>query len=573
MAEFDTVIKGGTILDGLRTPRYTADVGIKDGRIAYIGSIPPSSAERVLDASGLIVAPGFVDLHTHYDAQVFWDPYCSISSWHGVTSVVIGNCGFGFAPTRPEERDRTMLMMSRNEAIPLESMQVGMPWDWETYPEYLDSLERTPKGINLLSYVGLDPLLMYVMGLEAAKSRPATDAERAEMCRLLEEAMAAGGCGFSAQITGLGNVQKDYDGSPLPTDVMAKEDLLAFASVLRKCGRGFIQLAGGGNEMQEQVAAVSGRPVIFNTLSVSTDQHGVVMPKHRAIIHWLNEANARGHRIFGQANTVVESGAEFTLEDWNLYDRSPIWRDVTVGSLAEKMAKMRDPERRRALKAEYDAGGVPDIRGGPAELTVEDVQNPELKHFEGLTVAEIAERQQQHPIDVMLDLALADNLKTTFLTPPRSTDMSEMKEVATSPFALPGISDGGAHTKFLTGGAYPTEFLATLVRDHGIMELEEAHWRLSTYPAMAAGFQDRGWIREGAPADLVVYDYENLKLLEAERAFDVPAGQWRRVRKADGYRWILVNGEVTFEDGACTGAAPGQLLRHGRTAARAHSSV
>ena len=249
MPEFDLVINGGTVIDGLRTPRYVADVGISDGRIDYIGRIDAAAGERVLEAEGLIVAPGFVDLHTHYDGQVYWDPYCSISGWHGVTSVVIGNCGFGFAPVKPEEQDRAMLAMQRNEAVPLASMKAGMPWDWETYPEFLDSVERTPKGINLLGYVGLNPLLMYVMGLETAKSRPATDDERAEMCKLLEEAIQAGACGFSAQLGGEDSVQRDYDGTPMATDLMAEEDLVAFAAVLGKVRKGFIQIAGGTPEL------------------------------------------------------------------------------------------------------------------------------------------------------------------------------------------------------------------------------------------------------------------------------------------------------------------------------------
>ena len=202
MAEFDTLIKGGTVVDGLRVPRYRADIGIKDGRIAQVGGIRTSDADRVLDAGGLIVAPGFVDLHTHYDAQIQWDPWCSISCWHGVTSVAMGNCGFGFAPVRPDERERAMLMMSRNEAIPLKTMQVGMLWDWVTFPDFLDSLERIPKGVNCLSYVPLSPLMIWVMGLEAAKSRPATDKERREIQRLLGEGMDAGACGWSIQRLG-----------------------------------------------------------------------------------------------------------------------------------------------------------------------------------------------------------------------------------------------------------------------------------------------------------------------------------------------------------------------------------
>ena len=576
MPEFDYVIKGGTIIDGLRTPRYVADVGISDGRIGYIGRIDGAAGERVLDAEGLIVAPGFVDLHTHYDGQVYWDPYCSISGWHGVTSVVIGNCGFGFAPVKPEDRDRAMLSLARNEAIPLESMQEGMPWDWETYPEFLDSLDRTPKGVNLLSYVGLGPLMMYVMGLEAAKNRRPNEAEMAEMSRLLEEAIEAGGCGFSAQVLGPGSGQRDYDGTPMITDTMAPEDLQSFAEVLAKCRDGFIQLTGGGMELNEKLAEVSGRPVIYNLIVIAkVDQHGNRMANHQDTIDWLNEANARGNRVFGQAVTV-KIGYELTLEHWNMFDTHELWRDLTLGTPEERMAKMGDPERRPALRAEYDEGKGPSAPGrddphlvgdevgiGVAVLTVQEVEDPALKRYEGLTIKEVADQEGKHVIDAFLDLGVADKLQTTFVTPPEQTDMEAMSEVANSPFAIPGVSDGGAHTKFLAMGVYPTEMITELVRDNDIMDLEQAHWRLSAYPAMAAGFKDRGWIKEGSPADLVVYDLDKLSIGPMEKVYDLPADQWRRVRKADGYRWILVNGEITIEDGETTGATPGRLIRHG----------
>ncbi len=577
MTTFDTVIKNGTIIDGLRTPRYRADIGIKDGHIAYIGHIEFPDDAEVLDAEGLIVAPGFVDLHTHYDSQIYWDPWCTISGWHGVTSVVIGNCGFGFAPVREDEQERAMLSMSRNEAVPLESMQEGMPWDWETYPEFLDSIERTPKGVNVLSYVGLNPLMAYVMGLEAAKSRPATVDEREEMCRLLEEALDARACDFSAQMLGEASVQRDYDGTPMITDTMSKDDLFAFAGVLNKVQRGFVQVAGTGPKLTEQIAEVSGRPVVWNLIAASTDQHGAPAESHKKSIAWLDDANARGLRIFGQAVTC-NIGFEFTLEDWNLFDSSPEWREMTLGPPDARLAKMQDPEIRAALREAYDAGRGPIAGGGVeadgvvvgsgiAALVLEwtESDDPELKQYEGFTVGEIAEQRGVHPIDAMLDVVVADDLKAGFGTPPRETDVEVMSEIANSAFAIPGVSDGGAHTKFITLGAYPTEFLAHWVRDKGIMDLEQAHWRLSAYPAQAAGFKDRGWIKEGAPADIVIYDYDNLSLGESSRASDFPAGAWRLIRKPEGYRWIMVNGEVTFSDGDGSGATPGQLLRHGQS--------
>lgn len=587
MTDFDTAIRGGIVVDGLRSPRYKADIGIKDGKIAYIGRIADKEADHVLDATGHIVAPGFVDLHTHYDSQVYWDPWCTISGWHGVTSVAIGNCGFGFAPCKPEDRERSMLTMTRNEAVPLESMREGMPWDWETFPEFLDSLDRTPKGVNMLTYVPLNPLMMYVMGLKAAKSRPATEEERARMCQLLDEAMAAGGCGFSAQMSGSTGLQRDYDGTPMITDTMAYEDLFSFARVLAKRREGFAQLlyssgglsAMGNFELYEKVAEISGRPIIYNALTATTDQHGATQLPYVEIINWLKAANARGNRIYAQSVTT-EVSHEFTLEDWNLFDSSPLWMDLTMGTVAEKKIKMADPVRRGPLRDEHDAGRGPTASGPRQDINeqralrfatfdqiiIETIvrEDHPYKSVEGMTIAEAALALGKHPVDTLLDIAVDDDLKTTFGTPCQLVDLDSMKAVATAPFAVPGISDGGAHTKFLTLGIYPTEFLIKQVRKHKMMDLEEAHWRLSALPAQAAGFRDRGWIKEGSPADLIVYDFENLEILPREVAYDFPAGAWRRIQKAKGYRYTMVNGEVTFIDGECTNATPGRLLRHGR---------
>ena len=565
MSTYDLLLKGGVVIDGLRTPRFTSDVAIADGRIAQIGGIAESEAARVIDARDLIVAPGFVDLHTHYDSQVFWDPYCTLSGWHGVTSVAIGNCGFGFAPVKPEHRERAMLTMERNEAVRVKTMAAGMPWDWETYPEFLDSLERTPKGLNMLSYGSLNPLMAYVMGHQTAKERPANAEERVAMCAMLGEMMDVGACGFSAQLLGPTSIQRDYDGTPMITDTMSPDDLIAFAEVLREKGRGIIQVLGADQELTEKLCEVSGRPVIWNTLVLHADQHGLTYGYYKDKLRWLEDANRRGRRIFAQTVTA-QNNYEFSLDEWNLFDTIPAWREITMGSTAERMRKMRDEDLRQAVRDSYK----PQPLVGALTTAIPDVYigegfSDEVRSLEGMTVGELAERDNKHPVDVMLDVALVDDLKTMFVTPPQEIDMEAMREMANSPFALPGISDGGAHMKFLTMGRYPTEFLTHLVRENDIMDLEQAHWRLSGYPALAAGFKDRGFLREGAPADLNVYDYDALEVLPTERLYDFPAGDWRLAQKAAGYRYTIVNGEITFEDGECTGATPGRLLRHGQT--------
>jgi N-acyl-D-amino-acid deacylase len=568
------VIKGGTVIDGLRTPRYKADVAIKDGKIAQIGGdLSAGDGVEVVDASGKVVAPGVVDLHTHYDSQVFWDPWCTMSGWHGVTSVVIGNCGFGFAPCKPEDQDRAMLAVSRNEAVPIKTMRAGMPWDWETFPEYLESVERTPKGVNVLSLVPLAPLYGYVVGVEKAKEKRASDEELDTMCRLMIEAMEAGGCGWSSQNAGdVGNVQRDYDGTPMVTDEMTEREIVAFSRALRSLGRGTTQITGP-LETAALIARESGRPIIWNALGPSgaVNQHGEMRYPHREAIARLDQLNQEeGLRVFASAS-MVRFKSEIVLEEYNLMDIFPAWKDACLGTLEEKIAKFADPGRRPGLQESIDQlnGGFGAARYPLAEIKVNWISSDapaaqELKDkYEGWTIGEIAAREDKGLLDVMLDIAVAARLNAGFGTTMIEMDPQAVKEVGNCSVALPGISDGGAHTKFVTTGRFSTELLGYWVREHEIMSLEDAHWRLSAYPAQAVGLRDRGFLAEGKPADVLVYDPDTVDALEQERLFDYPADEWRLVQRAKGYDHIIVNGRTTFIDGECTEATPGKLLRHG----------
>jgi N-acyl-D-amino-acid deacylase len=522
----------------------------------------------------LIVAPGFIDLHTHYDAQIRWDPYCTISGWHGVTSLVLGNCGFGFAPCKPDFRERSMLTMTRTEAIPYDAMKEGMHWDWETIPEYMDSLDRAPKGVNCIQYMPTASLMTYVMGLDAAKSRVATEHERAEMARLLNEGMDAGLCGFSIQRLGRNSGQADFDGSPMVTDTMCDEDILNLARVLRARDEGFVEITQATGHIKqdaafvETLAEVAQRPILFQAITASPQNPDI----HRKSLNWLHNARAKGLPIFGQGGTV-RSGFAFTLEHWNLYDVATAWRNLLTGTREEKLAKMKDPAMRAAVKSEKAMRAIdlnaPGIGGRLPKLIVQWVENkPELEKYVGKSLAQIASEEGTNPVDVMLDLSLATDLKAEFLQPEPRFNAEYMAEIINgSTFTFPGVSDGGAHTKFFTGGAFTTDFLRWLVRDEQKITLEEAHYRLSALPAHAAGFRDRGTLREGAHADVVVYDLDGLGVTPewvGEIAHDLPAGEWRRVQRSTGYRSIIVNGVETFANGDCTGATPGKLLRHGR---------
>jgi N-acyl-D-amino-acid deacylase len=479
MARFDRVIRGGMIVDGSRLPRYRGDIGIKDGLIAEIGHIAAGEADETIDAGGLIVAPGFVDLHTHYDAQLFWDPYCTLSSWHGITSVVIGNCGFGFAPVRPAERERAMMSMTRVEAIPMASMREGMPWNWVTFPEFLDSVERAPKAVNILPYVPISPLLIWVMGFEAAKAgRLPMPEQHAELRKLLHEAMDAGACGWSAQRmlpTGPSAVQRDYDGSPMPTDVMHDETCREFAKVLAERNDGFVQmlLISGDNARDrafyEEMATISGRPVIMNVLQAFDHRPEI----HRRVMAWLTSCRERGVRVVAQGLTT-DAGFTFTFEDWNLFDDSQPWCEATTGTRAERLAKLADPARRQALRDK-----LPITATGPLpQIAIVGPRLDKSKKWLDYTLAHAGKTMGKHPVDVMLDMAVEEDLKTEFFAAPPNGKIEHLKELVDDPYVLFGVSDGGAHTKFLTAGRYPTETICKVVREHKMLSLEDVHWRV-----------------------------------------------------------------------------------------------
>lgn len=580
MVHFDTLITKGVVFDGRRNPRLVGDVGILDGRIAQVGSLANATADRVIDARGLHVAPGIIDLHTHYDSQLFWDPYCSTSGWHGVTTVMIGNCGFGFAPCRPDERGRAMLAMSRNEAVPLVCMEQGMPWDWVTFPEFLASLQRTDKAVNVLPLVPLNPLMAWVMGYERAKAGVVpTDDEHREMVRLLHEALDAGAKGISAQRMGPASVQRDFDGTPMITDVMHDETMLLLAGALGERNEGIIQytyidiaaMQRGDVDVVndvvrphiEEVARISRRPVILQAAGDSD-------------IEWVGTAQAQGLRIYALYITTSLSKTPVIAsyaESASSFDFVVSWNQATVGTLEEVKAKLADPTHRAAMRAE--APIMEATFGNMADWVLARAATPAYSKFDQTPLGHVAkELGYDDVMDAFCDINIAEDLKTRWY---RETGGSEedpasdglnavprglqpYKNIALDPYAMPGISDGGAHTKYVTAGNYGTHFLMEYVRKHSWTTLEDAHYKLSALPAFAAGLRDRGVIEVGAAADIMIYDYDALGITEREEAFDYPAGEWRLVDKPIGLRYVLVNGRVTLEDNDPTQAYSGQLV-------------
>lgn len=565
MSRYDVVIRNAWIIDGTRFPRYKADIGVTNGRITKIGSIGAASAKRTLEADGLIAAPGIIDLHTHYDAQIHWDPYCSNSGENGVTTVVAGNCGFAFAPCRPADRDRYMRMMENTEQVPYEHMKRILPWTWETFPEWLRHLESLPKGVNMMMFMPMNPLLCFVMGVEEAKRRRPTRPEMLEMKRLIHEAMDAGAAGIGVSLLGEDNSHTDYDGTPMPSDTMNRDDIVELCGVLQERDEGFIQVIAQlgmhqEHDVVERIAEASGRPVLLN-IFVTTD----IMPDfHRPHMEWLTAVNARGLRIFGQS--FLQRGfSEFNVAEFNINDHLPEWRAISrLHDHAEKLALVRDPTHRARMRAAYDPRLLA-IGSGPLEVIELSATGgaSALEPYVDRKLGDIALDQGKHVIDVLFDFAAASDLMADFRTPsPVGSDPARTAELMHHPYVLAGTSDGGAHMRFFSGGHWPTELLIWLARETNQTTLEELHYRFSYQPARVAGMSDRGALVEGMAADIVVYDYDKLWMKQGkyELRYDFPGGDWRRHTPTSGFRWVVVNGVVTFVDGKPTGEVPGRFL-------------
>lgn len=572
MATFDTIIRGGRVVDGTGSPAFYADVGIRDGRIAAVGHLSESDARQVIDATGKIVAPGHVSYHAHYDVQLFWDPYCSSAGENGTTTILNANCGFSVAPVRGKDVERTMRMLSTTEQIPVSHQRAALPWDWESFPEYLARVEQLPKGVNILSYLPLNPLLVYVMGLEAAKTRRPTADEMAEMRRLINEAMDAGAVGVSMSAMGAeGNSHLDCDGTPMPTDVADHETILEIGRCVAKRGEGLIQLLShvivyGDRTLSERMAEMakgSGARVFHHSFLTSD-----MMPEAVNIedLAWLDALRARGCDVTvscAMNRGWVEAGLREL--DTAAGQLAAVRRIIACESDEAVLELIADREFRKAFADEYADKGA--INGGNALeaqtiVTVGDA--PELQAYLGRTLGEVAVAEGCGVVEALLDLGrrsrLALQLKSPQIT---STDPHRAVRMMAHSAVIPGNSDGGAHTKTLDMAHYPTDFLVWLVREEGLVTLEAMHFQLALKSARAVQIFDRGALLPGYWADVLVYDLDELfvDLSKYQIVHDMPLGDWRRKSRSGGYDYILVNGVVTHERGHPTGASPGRLVR------------
>jgi N-acyl-D-aspartate/D-glutamate deacylase len=554
---YDLLIRNGLVIDGTGAPGRHANVAVAGGKIVEIGRID-GAARQTIDASDCVVSPGFIDPHTHYDAQICWDGAVTSSSWHGVTSVVMGNCGVGIAPCRPGSREVAMRDLVNVEAIPFEVLSKGITWEWETFPEYMDAAAHRKPSVNLGFLAPLTPFRHYVMG-EASMERAATVEETAKIRALLGGAMDAGAFGFSSTIL---NQHLGYGGRPLACRNASRAELKAYANVLREKNKGAIEVAltrqiGVLEEDQcetlDFLLDESGRPVTFIALFDRDDIPEAVRDTLRRAAPMI----AKGAR---PQTSPLPLTREIDMRSPFSFASFPSWNRVFADKSKEaQKAVYRDPAFRNQFRVELKN---PMGFGNWERITLHEVRSPELKRFEGMTVAEIGRAEAKDGVDAFLDLTLADDLELEFTMTSFNTRIDRMAELLNNPAILIGLGDGGAHVDMLCDSGYPTYLLGTWVREREVLSLPEAVRRLTSDPADLFGIRDRGRLLPGLAADIAIFDPATVgSSNRGERRYDLPGGGKRMVMPSRGVRYTIVNGVTTYADGELVGASAGKILR------------
>jgi len=552
----DLVIRNGMVVDGSGFSRYRADVAVKDGKIVEIGRVT-AAADRTIDAGGRFVAPGIIDLHTHYDAQPFWDRLCTSSIWHGVTSVLIGNCGLTLAPLRPEHRDTMLATFCCVEDLPVRSLSAVLPWTWESFGEFLDAID-IGLGANMMPLVGHNPLRLSAMD-KAAWDRNATADEIADMQRMLRLAMEEGAWGWS---TTNSPTHAGPQGQPVPTRLANDEERVALGRTLGEFNRGIIEILppGAGQPTEADrlhlldVARASGRPVFF--LGFDACARGFV-----------EDATREGAQLYNLLR-AIPFNPRITLKKTTYFANLDVWDVVMAKPFDEKMALLTNPEKRAELReaALQRQRRRPGVLGRFIKWKAMIVNKAALeknRSLEGRPLTDLAEQLGKHVADVMLDLAVEEKLETEFLLQSRSPEEeAEMADYVKTGHAIPSQTDAGAHlnTNFCTAGE-STYVLGEWVRERQLLTLEDAVRRFTFQPASIMGLRDRGLVREGMAADLMVFDLGKLGVKEDEITRDGPNGSPRRVQGATGVDYVVVGGQLVLDHGQHTGAFPGRVLR------------
>jgi N-acyl-D-aspartate/D-glutamate deacylase len=556
---YDLVIKNGMVVDGSGFSRYRADVAVKDGTIVEIGRIRGAAA-TTFDADGLFVAPGIIDLHTHYDAQPFWDKLCTSSIWHGVTTVLTGNCGLTLAPLRPEHREAMLATFCCVEDLPLRSLAAVLPWSWETFDQYMDAIDHG-LGVNMMPLVGHNPLRLGAMG-KAAWERAAAPDEIAAMQDLLRAALEAGAWGWSTTVS---PTHAGPKGEPVPTRLAANDERVALGRTLGEFNRGVIEILPpsvtspdeADRQHLREVAMTSGRPVFFLVFDAQTRSY-------------VEGAVWEGAQLYALLR-AIPFNPRFTLKKTTFFNNLDVWDTVMALRLDDRFRVLADPGKRAelreaAMRRQRRRPGVPGRFIPWPAIVVRKVIMDQHRALEGRGLAELAEEQGRHVADVMLDLALEEKLETEFQLFTRSLEEDVvLAEFVKTGHAVPSQSDAGAHlnTNFCTAGE-SSYVLGQWVRERQLLSLEDAIRRYTFQPARIMGLHDRGLVREGLAADLVVFDLARIGVKEDEITHDGPNGAPRRVQGADGVAYVIVGGQVVLDHGQHTGALPGRVLRAGR---------
>src|SRR6202045_651772 len=561
---YDLIIRNGTIVDGSGMPRFMGDVGIAGGKIAAIGKIREGARETI-DADGHIVAPGLIDAHTHMDAQVFWDVLGSCSCWHGVTSVVMGNCGFSLAPCAEKDKLLVMRNLERAEDISPEAMQAGIKWSWTTFAQYLDAVDRLPKGINYAAYMGHSALRTYVMG-ERAFDEEATTEDIALMREEVGNAIRAGAIGFTTSRT---SNHQTPDGRPVASRIANWDEVRQLVGAMGETGAGIFEIAGEDTGAEgprldnylarlKSLAVESSVPVTFGMFS-----------SRRAPNYWrryfetAEETAAAGGRMFVQVHSR-SLNVLLSFETNMPFDRNPAWREIRKLPLAEQEAALRNPEIRRKLVQAANERSRSEERAVGAEARganynwIFPLDRPTPPYR---SIAELAAAEKKDPIDVMIDLALEKNLKKFFLQTLVNENQDHVLEMMKHPRSVVTFSDSGAHVSQIMDSSLQTHVLSHWVREKEALTLEQAIRMLTFVPASHWGLQGRGMLRPGWAADVIVFDPEKIAPMLPELTYDLPAGARRLKQKADGLLATVVNGQVVLRNNEHTGALPGKLLR------------